>query len=628
VPLLIQHDVFTVYRKLVDDSSTTKYKGAYRAKLPVQNGADVAWALYDISFEKNSELEPFECKYNLNTNLTESYLFWVLCGLLENNSTSYNYQLPKKSKYKELTFFVSELSRGATIVQLQPYFLKSSRTFGFLLQHRFRLFENQEFDRVSQIESLSLDSSGRPNVFICRDKQIIILNFLTSTLRCLVTNTSLDFTDNLLEVKSEELARKSYLVGRDKIAQSQFMGIKSYGPYRNLDNSNVQFLFVFSERTRSLARDIYLGLNGKLFPAQFSGLQSMFNVALNKNNVSHYVVSQFTKEPIDECRNEIQRVKDLNPNQKVMLIVVLPKGIKNQEGVFDAYGYFKLISLDKEVYCQFVTEDTFYQKHLLKWSVSNIGLQVFSKLGGAPWLVKPAKRDCLILGLGSAHEITDNGIQKWFAYTVCLDSSGDFKYIKPLSSSSDESSYLDGLRKSLRDILNSELGNSYQSFVLHIPFKIKRSEIDAIKCVVTEVKGLGNCEVIVVRINEKHRFLGFSSHNTRVPYESSLVKLSNNMFLMWPEGLQHGNKVLKKRVSDPLLIDFIEPPESWDSKKECIQDILNLTGANWRGFNSKAQPISILYSKLVADFMKEFSHIEGCDDLSIVRAESIAPWFL
>jgi hypothetical protein len=113
-----------------------------------------------------------------------------------------------------------------------------------------------------------------------------------------------------------------------------------------------------------------------------------------------------------------------------------------------------------------------------------------------------------------------------------------------------------------------------------------------------------------------------------VPYESSLLQLSRNTFLIWAEGLQYGKEVLHKRVSDPLHIEFLESPSSWESKLACLQDILNLTGTNWRGFNSKAQPISILYSKLIADFMKEFSHVVGCDDFSILRAESVAPWFL
>jgi predicted transcriptional regulator len=310
-----------------------------------------------------------------------------------------------------------------------------------------------------------------------------------------------------------------------------------------------------------------------------------------------------------------------------MLIAILPKGFKGVEGIFDAYGYLKLLALKHGIYCQFVTEDTFFKKDQLKWSISNIALQIFSKLGGKPWLVKPAKNNCLILGLGSAHEEVEGEIKKFVAYTVCLDSSGDFKYIKPLSSSQNQNEYIRDLALSLEEILRSELDAHYTSFVLHLPSKIKREEIDAIKDVVKKIRNDNSCEVIVVKINTWHRFYGFGNHNTRVPYESSLIQLSQNQFLLWAEGRQHGKEVLH-RVSEPLLIDFLESPKSSESKFECLQDILNLTGANWRGFNSKAQPISILYSKLIADFMKEFSHLDECKDFSVLRAESVAPWFL
>ena len=405
------------------------------------------------------------------------------------------------------------------------------------------------------------------------------------------------------------------------------MGIKSNGPYRQINN-NVRYLFVFSEKTRSLARDVYSGLLGKLFPGQFSGLNSMFALPIHKDIVEHHLVQTFDTNSIQSIEDRIKELKKNYPQDKICIVVVIPKGFKGVDAAFDAYGHLKLLALRHKSYCQFVTEDTFFKKDQLKWSISNIGLQIFSKLGGAPWLVKPAKSNCLIFGIGSVQEIVDEKIAKYTAYTVCLDSSGDFKYIKPLASSSSEESYLENLKAKLHEVLSNELGEQYKSLVLHLPFKISRNEIQVIKDVVASIRQDDQFEVIIIRINTKHKFLGFSDHNTCVPYESTYVQLSKNEFLVWAEGLQYGKEVLHKRVSEPLYVNFLESIEDWTTKKECLQDILNLTGANWRGFNSKAQPISILYSRLIAKFMKEFSHLENVNDMSIVSAESVAPWFL
>src|SRR5690606_28755092 len=118
---------------------------------------------------------------------------------------------------------------------------------------------------------------------------------------------------------------------------------------------------------------------------------------------------------------------------------------------------------------------------------------------------------------GSAHEVEDGKTTKYIAYTVCLDSSGDFQYIRPLSSSSSEEEYLSLLKANLEAVLKAELQKVYTTFVLHLPYKIKRPEIEAIKSVVAGIRGNNDCDVIVIRINTEHRFLGFSPHNTRVP---------------------------------------------------------------------------------------------------------------
>lgn len=620
-----QDQEFTIYRYPVLDGATKRGDANYRSRLP--SGIDEKWKLYEISWFKRDEYEKYSCHFNLNARLTEAYLFERIKDLLHENEADLLYALPENSKFREVKFTISEYPEGNTQVILYPYYLQPKKTFGFLLEHRFRLNEGQEYDAKAQIRSLSLDNSRRPNVFIYRDKQKQIITFVSQKLIPFLNETPLSIDESFVELATQKLARKSYLVGSEKVSQSQFMGIKNFGPYREI-TEEVRYLFLFSEATRSLGRDVYLGLTGKLFPGQFPGLNRMFKLPIQKDLVNHYIIESFDRENLDQLNTEIGNLKKSYPNTKIMMIVPLPKGFKGVDGIFDAYGYLKYLALKHAIYCQVVTEDTFFSKGQLKWSVSNIGLQIFSKLGGSPWLVKPAKSNCLILGLGSAHEKVEDRFEKYTAYTVCLDSSGDFKYIEPLSSSDNEQGYLKDLGTSLDNLLRSELEQHYSSVVLHLPYKIKKREIDIIKQVVGTVSKEKSCEVIVLKINTQHRYMGFGDHNSRVPYESSVVTLSNNQFLVWAEGLQDGKEVLHKRVSAPIHVQFLEAPDSWDVKWDCLQDIINLTGANWRGFNSKAQPISISYSRLIANFMKEFSHIDGCTDFSILRAESTAPWFL
>ena len=55
-----------------------------------------------------------------------------------------------------------------------------------------------------------------------------------------------------------------------------------------------------------------------------------------------------------------------------------------------------------------------------------------------------------------------------------------------------------------------------------------------------------------------------------------------------------------------------------------LQDAINLSGANWRGFNAKAMPVSVYYAQLIARYLKEFeSH-----GLAAVDVNTLTPWFL
>ncbi len=627
IPLLKQDNSVTIYRNPVPDSSQLKRSEDFRVNLPEHEG-DVKWLLFDVSTVKQDGYESYEYEYCQNPVLTVHLIYQEFLYTLKAEAGELEYYIPEKAiTLKEVRFVTEKFDEGSTEIIVKSYYLKEKRQFGLLVEHKFSLKDCQPFNRQTQIRSFSLDRSGKPNIYFYKDKKSVIETFAKNILRPMLSGTSLDIDANFSTLPAKQLDEKTYLVGGGKTAKSQFMGIRVNGPYRRMDDE-IRYLFLFTERTRSLARDIYLGLVGKLFPGQFPGLGKMFFVPIHKAIVEHHLISTFDPAAIQASEERVQELKASYPANKVMLVAVLPKGFKGVEAAFDAYGHLKLMALRNDVYCQVVTEDTFFKKDQLKWAVSNIGLQIFSKFGGTPWLVQPAKSNCLIFGIGSVQEKDGGSTTRYTAYTVCLDSSGDFKYIKPLSSSSDEGTYLDRLNTNLKDVLSSELGDNYKSLVLHLPYKISRKEIEVIKGVVSQIREADEFEIIVIRVNTKHKFLGFSDHNTCVPYESTYVQLSATEFLIWAEGLQHGKEVLHKRVSEPLYVDFIESQDEWATKKECLQDILNLTGANWRGFNSKAQPISILYSRLIAKFMKEFSHLEDVNDMSIVSAESVAPWFL
>jgi hypothetical protein len=122
-------------------------------------------------------------------------------------------------------------------------------------------------------------------------------------------------------------------------------------------------------------------------------------------------------------------------------------------------------------------------------------------------------------------------------------------------------------------------------------------------------------------------FFGFSiDHNSRIPFEGTVVQLSKRQFVVWFSGLSPSDSKAPRKPERPVHVEVLYPeaPLKAADLHRLLQDAVNIAGANWRGFNAKSMPISVYYSKLIADHYAHFR--EAClDDLDM---EGLPPWFL
>ena len=79
-------------------------------------------------------------------------------------------------------------------------------------------------------------------------------------------------------------------------------------------------------------------------------------------------------------------------------------------------------------------------------------------------------------------------------------------------------------------------------------------------------------------------------------------------------------------VAAPLHVQFIFPRRelTHGQQQAYLQDAINLSGANWRGFNAKSLPVSVYYAQLIARYLREFEE----HGLPAVDVNVLTPWFL
>ncbi|MHC5823221.1 MAG: Piwi domain-containing protein, partial [Nostoc sp.] len=479
--------------------------------------------------------------------------------------------------------------------------------------------------------SLSLDENFKSNKNFYIDKCQKISTFISNSLVLDnlfpikgITHTDIDIEKKLYQLKANTLNSKTYIFKDEKEGQSPYKGISDYGPLKSLTDK-AHFYFAFTDEARDYAVDLYKALRGQLHSTTFPGLSQIFKISIEKENTSRSSVKKFDSDSVKQMMAEI---KTGNHNYAIQ-IAILNSRMEKQDYYNLKHGFLK-----ETIPLQIITLDLLKNKEAFKWSVSNIALQIFAKLGGKPWKVKPSNQNCLTIGIGQSHKLTktlegQTIVDKYFAYSVLIDSSGLYKDIEILGNSEDEERYTKQIHTKIQNIVK-QYNSEYRKFVIHTPFKLKNKELLTIQNALQNLsqdEELKDIELVVIKINSNNKFFGYYYQaNSLVPYESTFLQISRQEFLIWLEGIQSSRPNVYKRFSGPTHIQFYYSNKelSNSEKIKYLQDLINLSGANWRGFNAKLLPVSVYYCQLIAKRIKEF-HSLGYSDIQIKDSN---PWFL
>ena len=623
-PLAKDQFTITLYRfPFVDgERPITCNEEAVRRSLEVDGHRDFYWTL----FQRTKDGTKVVCQPFDNVYVTIDALRLALIENCRNNLSSDSFQITE-GFHRRVEIVIDKYPEGSQVISLDPYLLRSHCQFGFLADFRFHPNEEHRGTKRSLQLSLSLDKHGQQNLNYYADRYSHLVSYVTKFHDQLFPlhipgGKKVEVQSRIVELKHETLGLKNYVFGSGE-SRSQFMGVKQYGPLEQIPE-DTHLYFLYRREDHSLSQDLFKALRGDTFRT-FPGMEDMFHLPFSKQNVSGVVLSDFSNGEIHRIRD---RVLTDAAGRKVLPIVLTPFSRHDVPDDNKAYWHLKHAFLSKGLPIQVVSTETVADKNKLKWSSAGIGLQVFAKIGGTPWKVRPQTEKCLIVGIGQAHHrVSEKHIDRYFAYSVLTDSSGVFEEIRILGQSQNEDHYIENFSANLRKIFE-DYSCQFSSFVVHSTFKIRRRELESIAEALAErQEKVKTGEFISLKFNDRNRFFGFAvGHNSRVPYESTVLRLSGNEFLIWFEGLQYGQPTLRKRVGSPLHIQFTYPHEglSWQKQQVHLQDAINLSGANWRGFNAKSLPVSIYYAQLIAKYLKEFeSH-----GLPKVNVDTLTPWFL
>jgi hypothetical protein len=618
-----QNFIIPIYKRLCKEYETKNDFSFLVKKFSLlNNNCNEKKEPYWVTFDEHEAFIKSEISSSEHRYLTLLYIFLLIEGKMK--SLNIPYQLG--DKFKEVIDIIMEESElGKESICVCPTY--QNKKFGILLHYHF--LPNKEITDFVEIQkkSLSLDSSGQTNKNYYIDKYKKIERFVKEYFKKIFVpldeNGLINVSSDMENIEGRKLETKKYICGGGYPSNSQFQGIAKRGPYSKL-KKDVMLGFIYLNHEKPLSYELYYALRGERFPT-FKGMEDMFGIQIKKDTVIGYGVDSYSEHEIQKMINTIL---EKSYGKTIVPIIFVPwdKNSANEDQS-KMYYLIKYSFLKHNISCQFVDINKIKKYNIFKWSVSGIALQIFTKLGGTPWCLVPSTEKCLIIGIGQAHRKDENGkIEHYYSYSIQNDSSGLFRKIKLLSDNSDHDSYLNGLSDNLRKIILEQI-NEFNCFVIHTPFRLRKDEMNTIKKVIETLDNENDKKFAILRFNDKHCYMGYDFGNgSLTPYESTFVRISANDYLVWFEGLQYGYSSVKERISPPVKISIDYPQKEinpFDIIKY-LQDAINLSGANWRGFNAKTMPVSILYAHLLSGFISAFDKYQF-DDINI---ENITPWFL
>ncbi|MFO0357750.1 MAG: hypothetical protein ACK50A_12430 [Sphingobacteriaceae bacterium] len=577
---------------------------------------------HEIAFEEKEGFKEYTVNILKEHDLVSQYYFEKL-----NKGLPSEIKLIKNESFrnKKIHIILGNHAKGKNCVWIEPYFHKQKNIWGILLDYSFVTNTDEDgdhykLDRDILIQTGTLNQRGDSNLDFYIFKNNYYKKFLSTEFSKVNAVLDNNLSNELFNCEANLLDAKTYIFQNNNISNSPYLGLAKYAPLEEI-KENVLFYFIYKKTDRDIAVALLKGLRGESSPNTFGGMEKLFRLNFQNDRIKGASIEEFSDGEID---TQIQNIKALNSKVIPIIITNSKKTVEDEELYFRLKHKFTNAGIP----CQVVTKDLVNNEYSIKYSLSNIGLQIFAKAGGKPWKMKPATNEYLIIGIGQSytHEKTENGVivEKNLTYSVLTDSSGLFKDIKVLGEAMfGNDDYYQQLISNLTNIINN---SGHKKISIHSPFRISEEKI--LNKVLQGVKE--DIELNVIIINHKNDFFGFDyENNGLVPFESTFIQLGSKEYLVWFEGLQFSNPKITKRYGNPLLIKFwySNKPDNFKDtnyKNKLLQDCINLSGANWRGFKAKQLPVSVFYCQRIADFISKFQKY----NLQHIDIDNLNPWFL
>jgi hypothetical protein len=345
------------------------------------------------------------------------------------------------------------------------------------------------------------------------------------------------------------------------------------------------------------------------------------------------------------CRRAIEAATD-GGFEWNLAIVQIDHDFRELPGPDNPYFATKAIFLKSRVPVQEVTLETMaFPDSQLVFSLNNISVATYSKVGGIPWLLKshPKVAHELVIGIGSQTISTSRlGTQERVVGITTIFSSDGKYLLDDRTAAVPYEDYKDELFKSLsrsiqsvRDIDNWRSTDAVR-LIFHVFKQMQDAEAEAVNELVQKL-GLTDVKFAFVHIVDNHPFTIFDEASKGVrqagglkgvyaPERGLTMALGDGETLLCFTGPRE-IKLARQGMPQPTLLK-LHRLSTFRDMTYLTRQAFDFSCHSWRMFTPAPVPITIHYSELIARLLAGLKYVPSWDPDTMLGPMSRTRWFL
>ena len=452
--------------------------------------------------------------------------------------------------------------------------------------------------------------------------------------------------DELFNITSKvnNFEKPQFTFDHNNVATGIEYGLKNFGPYTkpHFDRNDPAICVICSEtrqgEVEQFIRKFLSGIKGHEYFS--NGLERKFGIGR-----STVKIFTFTSSTPDGYKKAIEKALEYKAGDQLwdLALVQIEKSFKDLKVNDNPYFTAKAMLMALGIPVQdFTIEMLLQNDKTLGYSLNNMALATYAKMGGVPWLLQsiPTVAHELVIGIGSAYISDDKNNSRnnrVMGIMTVFNGSGQYIFTRKSNAVSPDG-YKEELANVLEDTINkikasmSWVEGDTIRIIFHSMVKeFNKNEIEAVQDVIEKFKKY-NIEYSFVKLSKEHLWETFDTNREfenkgcLAPTRGQYFKVSDYEMLICLTG---GKELKKMSDGHPQCIyASVHKDSTFKDIKYLSNQIFNFSAHSWRSYFVSPLPVTIIYSNLIAYSLGWLNQLPKWDNSCLFHRTGSAKWFL